>query len=350
MRSIRIAVASAALLALTACSPQPAPVETSTSTVTITTTVASGLQAPWSIAPTGDGGALISQRDDGKIIELTPSGSTRVAGTVPDVVSGGEAGLNGIALLDDWLYAYHATAEDNRVVRLPVTGTPGSLELGAPETIFAGIPVAANHNGGRIAFGPDGLLYVATGDAGARDRAQDRDYLGGKILRLTAEGDPAPGNPFGTVVYSLGHRNVQGLAWDADGTMWASEFGQDTWDELNRIEPGKNYGWPLHEGIAHADGFVDPVVQWKPEEASPSGIAVIGGTVIVAGLRGERLWVVSTGSPEEAWSMYTGEYGRLRDVVPGPNGTMWVLTNNTDGRGTPRDGDDKLLQMTFPEG
>ncbi|MDR2997303.1 MAG: PQQ-dependent sugar dehydrogenase, partial [Microbacterium sp.] len=347
MRSIRIVVASGALLALAGCAPQPAPVETGTSTMTITRTVASDLQAPWSIAPTGDGGALISQRDDGKIIELTPSGSTRVAGTVPDVVANGEAGLNGIALRDGWLYAYHATADDNRVVRMPVTGDPGNLELGAPQSIFTGIPVAANHDGGRIAFGPDGLLYVATGDAGARDRAQDPDYLGGKILRLTAEGDPAPGNPFDTAVYSLGHRNVQGLAWESDGTMWASEFGQDTWDELNRVEAGKNYGWPLHEGIARADGFADPVVQWKPEEASPSGIAVIDGTLFIAGLRGERLWVVDPTAPENPWAVFTGEYGRLRDVAPGPDGTIWVLTNNTDGRGTPRDGDDHLMQVTL---
>ncbi|UJP09645.1 PQQ-dependent sugar dehydrogenase [Microbacterium sp. KUDC0406] len=350
MRSIRCAAAGMALAALvltgcTATDPAP-PSDVGTPTATVRT-LAQGLDAPWSVVRLDDGGALISQRDDGKIIEITPMGQQRTAGTVPDVVSGGEAGLNGLAVRDGMLYAYHATADDNRVVRMPITGEPGSRGLGAPETVIDGIPRAANHDGGRIAFGPDGMLYIGTGDAGQRERAQDPDYLGGKILRVTPEGDPAPGNPFGTPVYSLGHRNVQGLAWKADGTMWASEFGQDTWDELNRVKPGGNYGWPLHEGIAGADGFVDPVAQWPPEEASPSGVAVIDGIVVVAGLRGERLWAVRSA---ESWSLFTGEYGRLRDVLPGPDGTIWLLTNNTDGRGTPHDGDDRLLQLRFPEG
>ncbi|MFE6734645.1 PQQ-dependent sugar dehydrogenase [Microbacterium sp. NPDC057650] len=352
MRGIRCAATGLVLgtLVLTGCVAISGPPDTGTSETTPTKTLATDLEAPWSVVRLDDGGALISQRDDGRIIELTPSGSTRVVGTVPDVVSGGEAGLNGLAVHDGMLYAYHATADDNRVVRMPLIGDPGSRALGEPETVIDGIPKAGNHDGGRIAFGPDGMLYIGTGDAGQRERAQNQDYLGGKILRVTPDGDPAPGNPFGTAVYSLGHRNVQGLAWDSDGTMWASEFGQDTWDELNRIEAGGNYGWPLHEGIARAKGFVDPVVQWKPEEASPSGIAVVGDVVLIAGLRGERLWVVQTSSPDGSWPMYTGSFGRLRDVIPGPDGTFWVLTNNTDGRGSPRDGDDRLLQLGFPEG
>ncbi|MFC4138148.1 MULTISPECIES: sorbosone dehydrogenase family protein [unclassified Microbacterium] len=350
MRSIRLVVAGTVLaaLALSGCTAeQPAnPVVLETPKATVMT-LAQGLESPWSVVRLDDGSALISQRDDGKIIEVSPLGQQRVAGTVPGVVSGGEAGLNGLAVRDGVLYAYHATADDNRVVRMRITGEPGARGLDEPETVFDGIPRAANHDGGRIAFGPDGMLYIGTGDAGQRERAQDPDYLGGKILRITPDGDPAPGNPFGNAVYSLGHRNVQGIAWDADGTMWASEFGQNTWDELNRIEQGKNYGWPLHEGIARADGFVDPVVQWSPEEASPSGIAVIDGTVLVAGLRGERLWVVPAGGQGEASSTLPGDYGRLRDVVAGPDGMVWLLTNNTDGRGSPRDGDDRLLQLRF---
>ncbi|MGB4137618.1 MAG: PQQ-dependent sugar dehydrogenase [Microbacterium sp.] len=360
MSVIRNGLAGVTLLALAlaGCAAPPAPTTQEPSPPTESNApnrvLATGLDAPWSVVPTGDGGALISQRDDGEVIELTARGELRTAGTVPDVVADGEAGLNGLALHAEsgirWLYAYHATADDNRVVRMPLEGDAGSLTLGPVETVFAGIPRARFHNGGRIAFGPDGMLYIGTGDAGDREGAQDRDYLGGKILRITPAGDPAPGNPFGTAVYSLGHRNVQGLAWTADGTMWASEFGQDSWDELNRIEAGGNYGWPLHEGIAHADGFIDPVVEWKPEEASPSGIAAIDGVVLVAGLRGQRLWVVGLDTPQDPWSLFVGEYGRLRDVVPGPNGSFWVLTNNTDGRGAPREGDDRLLQLTFPEG
>ncbi|MFD5225975.1 PQQ-dependent sugar dehydrogenase [Microbacterium sp. NPDC058342] len=318
-------------------------------------TLASGLDAPWSVVPVGDG-ALISQRDDGRVREMTASGDLRTAGTVPGVVAGGEAGLHGLALRETdgirWLYAYHGTSDDNRVVRMPVTGEPGALRLdtGDIEEVVTGIPRSTNHNGGRIAFGPDGMLYIATGDAGRREQARDRDYLGGKILRVTPEGEPAARNPFGTAVYSVGHRNVQGLAWDDDGTLWASEFGQDTWDELNRIVPGGDYGWPDHEGIANAPGVVDPVAVWKPQDASPSGIAVIGDTVLIAGLRGERLWRYDSSDPDaEPRSFLEGEFGRLRDVVAGPDGTAWVLTNNTDGRGSPRAGDDRLLQVRLPE-
>ena len=315
-------------------------------------TLASGLAAPWSVVPLEDGGALISQRDDGAVLELTPSGGVRTVGIVPDVVSGGESGLHGLALHtedgDRWLYAYHGASADNRVVRMPLHGEPGSLRLGPADVVIDGIPRNSTHNGGRIAFGPDGMLYVTTGDAQDRTASQDPEALGGKILRLTPEGDPAPGNPFGTAVYSLGHRNVQGIAWTSDGTMWASEFGQNTFDELNRIEPGGNYGWPIHEGVAGDDGFIDPVVTWATADASPSGIAAVGATIFLAALRGERLWAVDTtadGMAGEPVAALTGEQGRLRDAVAAPDGSLWVLTNNTDGRGTPRSGDDLLLRL-----
>lgn len=232
---------------------------------------------------------------------------------------------------------------------MPLTGGAGERALGEAQTVIEGIPRANYHNGGRIAFGPDGLLYVATGDATRRDAAQDPASLGGKILRLTPDGAPAPGNPFGTAVYSLGHRNVQGLAWTADGTMWASEFGQDTWDEINRIVPGGNYGWPVHEGVAGDPAFIDPVVTWTPDEASPSGLAAVGRTLFVGGLRGERLWMLDVdagavaGAPAPLW---TGEHGRLRDVVVAGD-RLWVLTGNTDGRGDPGPDDDRLLRVAL---
>ncbi|MDQ4215763.1 PQQ-dependent sugar dehydrogenase [Microbacterium sp. ASV81] len=352
-----------AALALTACTPStaprpstPAPMISPSTAPAAPTVLASGLAAPWSIVPIGTG-ALISQRDDARVLEWTPGGGLHEVGVVPDVVSGGEAGLNGLAVRDDagtrWLYAYHATADDNRVVRVPLTGSPGALRFDrrAVEVVFRGIPRARFHDGGRIAFGPDGMLYVGTGDAEQRDRAGDRNDLGGKILRLTPEGRPAPGNPFGTAVYSLGHRNVEGLAWDGAGRLWASEFGQDTWDELNLIRPGGDYGWPEHEGKAGDPRTIDPVVQWRPADASPSGIAIVHDVVYLAALRGERLWAVDIGAadptPRDA---YVGEFGRLRDVVAAPNGTLWVLTNNTDGRGSPRQGDDRLLQLPVPRG
>ncbi|GAA5208578.1 PQQ-dependent sugar dehydrogenase [Microbacterium kyungheense] len=362
-----LVLASALATGCTAAEPRPAPstvAPTIAASPSVTpdarwwrvspdaATLASGLASPWSVVPLDGGGALISQRDDGVVLELTSAGVLRTVGAVPGVVSGGESGLHGLALRDaptgPELYAYFGAADDNRVVRMPLVGDAGAFELGAPEVVLDGIPKARNHDGGRLAFGPDGFLYVTTGDAGRPDAAQERDALGGKILRLTPDGDAAPGNPWGTRVWSLGHRNVQGIAWTADGTMWASEFGQNTWDELNRIEPGENYGWPVVEGIAQSDGYVDPVAQWPTSEASPSGLAAVGQTLFLAGLRGERLWQVDTdggtvaGEPVAA---FTGEFGRLRDAVALPDRSLWLLTNNTDGRGDPRPEDDLLLRV-----
>jgi glucose/arabinose dehydrogenase len=318
----------------------------------VTGTLASALVAPWSVVPLDGGGALISERGDGTVLELTPDGEVRAVGAIPGVVSGGESGLHGLALLQTdgalTLFAYFGAADDNRVARMPLLGEPESFALGEPEVILEGIARASTHDGGRLAFGPDGYLYVTTGDAQQRDAAQDRDSLNGKILRVTADGDPAPGNPWGTRVWSMGHRNVQGIAWTADGTMWASEFGQDTWDELNRIEPGGDYGWPVVEGISGREEFTDPVAQWPTTDASPSGIAARGDTVFMAGLRGERLWQIDTDAGamrDEPVAAFVGEHGRLRDVVALPDGSLWLLTSNTDGRGSPRPGDDLLLRV-----
>ncbi|AYG05282.1 PQQ-dependent sugar dehydrogenase [Gryllotalpicola protaetiae] len=316
-------------------------------------TLATGLRAPWSIALLPGGDALISERDSGRVLERTVDGATRTAGTVPGVVHQGEGGLLGLAVRPghpDQLYAYLTTARDNRVVRIPLTGAAGARALGKPEVVLDGLPHGTFHNGGRIAFGPDGMLYVTVGDAGDRDGAQQLGYLGGKILRVTPDGGVPGGNPFpGSPVWSLGHRNPQGIGWASDGTMWAAEFGQDTWDELNVITPGANYGWPVVEGIGHRQGFVDPVAQWSTDEASPSDLAVVGATVFVAGLGGQRLWVADASADHAVTthSLFAGRFGRLREVVQVAPDTLWVLTNNTDGRGTPRTGDDRLLELTI---
>jgi glucose/arabinose dehydrogenase len=351
--------------------PEPSPAETAEPTPTPTpppaallpngpvSEIARGLDAPWSILRLPDGGVLVSERDTARIVEIGADGSVREVALVPDVAPSGEGGLLGLALREgdapganagvpDQVYVYYTAAGDNRIVRMPLTGAAGSLALGAPELVFAGIPKASNHNGGRIAFGPDGMLYVTAGDAGQRDAAQDPASLAGKILRLTPDGAAAPGNPFGTAAWSIGHRNPQGLAWDAAGGLWAAEFGQNTWDELNRIERGANYGWPIVEGQAGDPRFSDPVVQWPTSEASPSGLAIVGDTLVLAALRGERVWTVYPASAPAApvvqpW--FAGEFGRIRDVVPGPEGELWFLTNNTDGRGTPAEGDDRLLRV-----
>jgi glucose/arabinose dehydrogenase len=163
---------------------------------------------------------------------------------------------------------------------------------------------------------------------------------------MTPDGTVPADNPFeNSLVYSTGHRNPQGLAWDEDGTLWASEFGQDTWDELNIIEAGANYGWPQVEGIADDDRFRDPIQQWAPSTASPSGIAIAADRGWIAALRGERLLEVPLDAAETSTSRFAGEHGRIRDVVVAPDGSLWVLTNNTDGRGSPGPGDDRILRV-----
>ncbi|MGV0799970.1 PQQ-dependent sugar dehydrogenase, partial [Mycolicibacterium elephantis] len=173
--------------------------------------------------------------------------------------------------------------------------------------------------------------------------------LGGKILRINLDGSVPPDNPDpGSPVWSLGHRNIQGLAWDGAGRMWATEYGANRLDELNLIEPGGNYGWPMVEGRGGADGLIDPVIQWGVDEASPSGLAFWGGALWVAALRGQRLFRIpvgadgALGSPE---ALFVGQFGRLRTVVAAPDGALWFTTSNRDGRGSPRDGDDRILQF-----
>nr|WP_246511984.1 PQQ-dependent sugar dehydrogenase [Kitasatospora gansuensis] len=311
-------------------------------------TVADGLDTPWGVAQLPDGELLVGSRDQGRITRVPLSGGPRVdLGAVPGVRPGGEGGLLGLALSpgfaeDRTVYAYFTAEQDNRIVRLHYRDG----QLADPQPVLTGIPKGSNHNGGRIAFGPDGMLYAGTGEAGRTALSQDRASLGGKILRMTPDGAPAPGNPFpGSVVFSLGHRNVQGLAWDAQGRLWAAEFGQNTWDELNLIEPGGNYGWPVVEGKAGRPGFLDPYAQWTTAEASPSGIAYADGAVWMAALRGSRLWQVPLdgGAPT---AHLTDRYGRLRTVLADRDGTLLVTTSNTDGRGRPRDGDDRVLRFS----
>ncbi|RNL58616.1 PQQ-dependent sugar dehydrogenase [Arthrobacter oryzae] len=309
-------------------------------------TIDAGLQLPWSTVFLPDGTAVISERDTALLKSLPGAsagnggaGSAPAAtiGQVPGVVPGGEGGLLGIALSPDfgqdrYLYAYFTAADDNRIARLRLEGSGQQLILGPPDIVFTGIPKARTHNGGRIRFGPDGFLYVGTGDSQRRDQPQDRNALGGKILRLTPDGDPAPGNPFGdNPVYSLGHRNVQGLAWDSAGRLWSSEFGPEVNDELNLIVPGGNYGWPEVTGAPHRPGFLDAKVVWpSTAESSPSGLEIAGDTAYVGALRGQRLWVVPLNGEFAADPVahFTGTYGRLRGVTLAPDGLLWVLSNN----------------------
>jgi glucose/arabinose dehydrogenase len=310
--------------------------------------VVSGLEVPWGIAFLPDGSALVGERDTARILRVTAAGTKQVVATLPHVEPSGEGGLLGLAVSpayarDELVYAYYTSAEDNRVVRFTLA-TPAQQEV-----MISGIPNAGNHNGGRLVFGPDGMLYVSTGDAGDPSRAQRRDSLGGKVLRLRPTGGAAPGNPFGNAVWSLGHRNVQGLAFDPQGRLWATEFGQNTWDEVNLIERGKNYGWPVVEGRGTGGGrFVSPKVVWRTEEASPSGLAYGGGALHAGALRGRRLWVMGLDGTSVADPVhrYCDRYGRLRSVVLAPDGgSLWLTTSNCDGRGDCGSGKDVIVRV-----
>jgi len=334
--------------------------------------VASGLRIPWGVAFLPDGTALVTERGNiapdqrsvttatpaaiPRILSVSPAGRVAQVQPMPEVSTlFGEGGLLGIAVSphyasDGWVYVYYSTATDNRIAR---------LHLGQrPQPILTGIPVdtsspARFHLGGRLAFGPDGMLYASTGETYvARTIAQDPASLGGKILRITPEGRPAPGNPFpNSPVYSLGHRNVQGLAWDSRGRLFATEFGEDRFDELNLILPGHNYGWPIVEGTGSDPRFDNPIVTWQVADASPSGLAIVNDRAYVACLRGQRLYRLrldGTGMEQ----LLVHRYGRLRTVTPAPDGTLWITTSNRDGRAAAPDGpgqpspdDDRILRL-----
>jgi glucose/arabinose dehydrogenase len=314
-------------------------------------TLVDGLAVPWGIAFLPDGDAVVTERDSRRVLRVTAAGRVTELGTIEAAAPQGEAGLLGIAVSPDFdtdrrLFLYVTTEADNRVLRAELDGD----RLGEPEVVLDGIPQGFIHDGGRLAFGPDGFLYASTGETGTPDLAQDPGSLGGKILRITPEGDPAPGNPDpGSPVWSSGHRNVQGLAWDDADRLWASEFGDSSWDELNLVEAGGDYGWPQVEGAGGGDEFIDPHLVWPVEDASPSGLAYLDGHLWMAGLRGERLWrieVSEDGRARKPRAYFAGEYGRLRTVVAAPDGTLWLATSNQDGRGTPAPDDDRILRVT----
>jgi glucose/arabinose dehydrogenase len=312
--------------------------------------LAEGLEVPWGVDFLPDGRAVVTERISGRVVRVGPDGTVTPLGTVPAAVPQGEAGLLGVAVSPDFdsdrtLYLYLTTETDNRVVRAELDGT----RLGRTTVVLDGIPAGFIHDGGRIAFGPDGHLYVTTGETGDPELAQDPRSLAGKILRITTDGRPAPGNPDpGSPVWSLGHRNVQGLAWDDEGRLWASEFGDSEWDELNLVEKGGNYGWPRVEGAGGDASYVDPQLVWPVDQASPSGLAFADGHLWMAGLRGQRLWRITVSGKGEASkprAFFTEDFGRLRTVAAAPDGLLWLTTSNRDGRGEPAPADDRILRV-----
>ncbi|MFI2346005.1 PQQ-dependent sugar dehydrogenase [Streptomyces sp. NPDC019443] len=322
---------------------------------TAITTISTGWSIPWGTYWMPDGStALVTERNSFKVFKVTPSGAKTQVGSVPNSqTTGGEGGLMGVAVDPDWasnhyVYFMHTSSDGNRIARMTYDGT----SLTGYKAILQGIKKAKYHNGGRLAFGPDGYLYATTGDAQTTSLAQDKNSLNGKILRLTKDGKPAPGNPFNNHIFSLGHRNPQGIAFDAQGRLWEAELGQSSKDELNLIKSGKNYGWPTCEGNCSVSGMTNPKKTWGVAEASPSGIAVVDGAVYMAALRGERLWQIPINAGNEnvgtAKAHYVGTYGRLRAVtkVPGSN-QLWLSTTNADGNGGEPAGSDKIFRVTI---
>jgi glucose/arabinose dehydrogenase len=309
--------------------------------------VATNRSIPWGMAFLPDGSTLVAERATARIVRVRPGTTPTVAATVPGVVPAGESGLLGIAVsstyaTDQWVYAYYTAASDNRIVRFRLA-TPGTQQV-----LRSGIPKASIHDGGRIAFGPDGMLYAGTGDAGNTANAQNLNTLAGKILRMNPDGSvPASGNPFAnSVVYSRGHRNVQGLAWSGS-QLYATEFGQNAIDEVNRIVAGGNYGWPTCEGNCNNPSFINPITTWTTAQASPSGLAFANNTLFAAALRGTRLWLVPLNGGANS-SQLQGQFGRIRTVAVGRDGYLWIATSNRDGRGSPIAADDRIVR--FPPG
>lgn len=318
------------------------------------TTLSTGWTIPWGTSWTPDAThALITERDSFRVFKLTPDGAKTQVGTVPQAVTtGGEGGVMGLAVDPDWprsphVYVMHTAAEGNRIARMTYDGT----RLSGYTVLLQGIRKNRYHNGGRLLFGPDGHLYATTGDAQSPALAQDRNSLNGKILRLTKDGRPAPGNPFGNYAYSYGHRNPQGLAFDRNGRLWESELGNTSLDELNLIKPGANYGWPTCEGSCTTPGMTDPKKTWPVSQASPSGITIVRNVIYMASMRGQRLWRIPIeGDTENAGTptaYYTAAYGRLRTVTKTPDkDELWLSTTNADNMGNGGSGSDRVLRIT----
>jgi len=315
-------------------------------------TVLTHLEVPWALAFAPDGQLFFTERPGRLRVVTNGKLAAEPVARLP-VNAAGEGGLLGLALDPDFgrthhLYVCYTAAKRggpvNRISRL----TLNAGRAGDERVLLDDMPGAGIHDGCRLKFGPDGKLYATMGDAGQSPRAQRRDSLSGKILRIDADGSVPDDNPFrGSPVWSVGHRNPQGLAWDAAGRLWESEHGSTAHDEINLIQRGHNYGWPEVRGRETREGFVPPMLESGDDTWAPSGIAILHDTLYVAALRGQRLLkiAIAGGKVGDATTLLKGEYGRLRDVVVGPDGALWVATNNRDGRGSPHADDDRILKV-----
>lgn len=315
-------------------------------------TLATGLDVPWSLVFVSPDRYLVTERSGNVVLGAIGDAVAPMRIPIPNVLAAGEGGLLGIALHPQFAenhlaYVYYTYREGQETLNRVARFVFEHRALREDRVIIDQIPGSANHNGGRIAFGPDGMLYITTGDAQIPELAQDKNSLAGKILRLTPDGGIPPDNPFpNSPVYSFGHRNPQGLAWNRDGYLYASEHGSSAHDEINIIRPGKNYGWPLVRGAETREGLEAPFLESGSETWAPSGMSFFEDELFFAGLRGQSLYRARfTRRGPELAKLVAGEFGRLRDIVKGPDGFLYLVTSNRDGRGSPSASDDRIIKI-----
>ena len=329
-----------AILAVFILSPQKSVNETGYGAETI----AQDLEVPWALAFLPDDRLIFTER--GGKVSILEGKDVKVVGNI-NVTQNGESGLMGIAVdpnfnENQYIYLYYTNGNYNRISRFSLGET-----LSNETVLVNNIPAASIHNGGRLKFGPDGKLYATTGETGNKALAQNLNSLGGKILRLNPDGSIPSDNPFGTYVYSYGHRDPQGITWGPTGIMYASEHGESANDELNIITKGGNYGWPLYQGNDTASGYIKPLRGYTEFTLAPSGIAFYQNAVWIAGLRGTQLRKVTLtdeGNSVMGEKAFFRQLGRIRDVVE-YKGYLYISTSNRDGRGIPQNGDDKILKI-----
>jgi len=322
------------------------------------TQIATDTDIPWGLVTLPDGTILYNRRDAHDMVRLDPAtGSKTTVGTVLNVENtDGEGGLTGLAIApsfatDHWLYIMHTSPTDNRIVRIKLEN--GALNTGTEQVLLSGILRNKFHDGGRLRFGPDGKLYASTGDAQNGDNAQNVSGLNGKILRLNPDGTVPSDNPFGNYVWSYGHRNPQGLAFDSQGRLWEQEFGNGVMDETNLITKGGNYGWPACEGTTGTcgtAGYIAPKHTYPTADGSCSGIAIVRDALYVACERGTRMYreVISGSSLTNVQIYFNGTYGRLRTVEPAPDGGLWLTTSNAgDKDSIPNNSNEKIFHVTL---
>ncbi len=311
--------------------------------------VAENRMIPWSIDFLNDNKYIFTERP-GRVIYMN-----KTILNINEVAHKGEGGLLGIVLHpsfeeNNYVYIYYTYEERgnlfNKIVRYEMIGE----ELINEENIIDSIPGNSYHNGGRMKFGPDNKLYVTTGDAGHSDLAQNISSLAGKILRINSDGSIPEDNPFNnSFVYSYGHRNPQGIAWDEQGRLWSTEHGSTATDELNIIRPGNNYGWPIIRGDEEKEGMTNPVIQSSYNTWAPSGLTYYNNSLFFTGLRGQTLYKAEIISSEEVilTKHLEKEYGRLRTIVLGPDDYFYILTSNKDGRNpNPAENDDLIIRIS----